>query len=95
MENLVLPEMVREAVTKSLLDLLPTMLQPRQANEAKTKEYFNVTEAAEYTRLAKQTLYQMTSNRTIPFIKKGGRLIFKQCELQEWMNQGSKTWLRK
>ncbi len=52
------------------------------------KEYLSLSEVAEYTRLAKQTIYQKTSQRIIPHIKKGGKLIFKRTEIDQWLNAG-------
>lgn len=89
-----LSELIQQAVHQGLQNLGSTLLVA-ETTRLNAKEYLNVTEAAEYTRLAKQTVYQKVSMRTIPFIKKGGRVIFRRSELQNWMNEGSKKWLRK
>lgn len=89
-----LSEIIEKAVLKGLQDISST-LPLATASGLNVKEYFNVAEAAEFTRLAKQTIYQKVSMRTIPFIKNGGRVIFKRSDLQDWMNEGSKKWLRK
>ncbi len=51
---------------------------------------FNVKEAAEFLDLAPQTLYGFTSNRTIPFIKKGKKLYFQKEDLKKWLSDGRK-----
>lgn len=89
-----LSEIIERAVLQGLKNVSST-LPVATANGLNAKEYLNVSEAAEYTRLAKQTIYQKVSMRTIPFIKTGGRVIFKKAELQEWLDAGSKKWLRK
>jgi excisionase family DNA binding protein len=40
-------------------------------------------EAAEFLRVAEQTLYQWVSKRKIPFHKQGGILLFYKSELNE------------
>jgi excisionase family DNA binding protein len=47
--------------------------------------YMDVNQAADFLKIAKQTLYQKTSAGTIPFIKKGKRVLFKRSELSEWL----------
>ena len=48
--------------------------------------------ACEFTSLAKQTLYQLVSERRIPFMKRKGskRLYFSRNELKEWILSGRK-----
>jgi excisionase family DNA binding protein len=48
-----------------------------------------VNEAAEYTRLSKPTLYRLTSTKKIPFLKVGGKLLFKLDTLTAWLNSQS------
>ena len=55
-----------------------------------TDKLFNVKEAAEYLDIAPQTLYGYTSNRTIPFIKKGKKLYFRKTDLDKWLSEGRK-----
>lgn len=90
----VISDIIERAVIQGLQNISST-LPVATTNGLNVKEYLNVTEAAEFTRLARQTLYQKVSARTIPFIKKGGRVIFKKRELQDWMNEDSKKWRRK
>ena len=51
----------------------------------------SIPEAAIYLNLAPQTLYGFTSNRTIPFIKKGKKLYFKKSDLEIWLTDGRKA----
>ena len=52
------------------------------------KEILTIEEAASFLNLTKQTIYQRTSNRTIPFYKKNKRLYFKRSELITWLEEG-------
>ncbi len=51
-------------------------------------EILDVKQAAEYLRLKITTLYEKTSEKTIPHFKKGNKLYFKRDELQEWVLGG-------
>ena len=53
-------------------------------------EYLTISQAASYLNLAKQTLYGFTSNRVIPFIKKGKKLYFKKTQLDDWLTEETK-----
>ncbi|MFZ7131967.1 MAG: helix-turn-helix domain-containing protein [Eubacteriales bacterium] len=48
-----------------------------------------ISEAVEYTRLSKPTLYRMTSTKKIPFLKVGGKVLFRLEELTAWLNAQS------
>lgn len=54
-------------------------------------ELLNVTQAAEYLNLAKQTLYGFTSKGVIPYLKRGKKLYFKKSELNKWISEGKKV----
>ena len=44
-----------------------------------------VEEAADFTRLSTKTLYTYASQKKIPHIKLGSRLLFDQVQLEEWI----------
>jgi excisionase family DNA binding protein len=44
--------------------------------------------AVAITGLAKPTIYTLTSNRKIPFLKRGKRLYFSRQRLIEWLKEG-------
>lgn len=50
--------------------------------------FINLAQAAEFLKVAKPTLYARTSAGTIPFVKKGKRLLFKKSELADWLKIG-------
>ena len=53
-----------------------------------TDELMDVDQASKFLHLAKQTLYGLTSERLIPYLKRGKRIYFKKEELLNWVNQG-------
>lgn len=65
--------------------LLEQAIAAKKALPSDAKEILNVNEASDLTGLARQTLYGMTSQRTIPFFKKGKRILFKRSELEHWL----------
>ena len=61
----------------------------QNAQQAKpTDELMDVDQASKFLHLAKQTLYGLTSERLIPYLKRGKRIYFKKEELLNWVNQG-------
>ena len=50
--------------------------------------YLNIREAGEYLGFSVHTLYSWTSQRVIPFYKRGGRVRFDKAELDKWMQEG-------
>lgn len=92
-----LPDFIKLEITKSDLEAFAQTLltQHRPATPAATaKEILTVSEAAEFTGLAKQTLYAFTSQRTIPHFKRGKNILFKRSELEIWMLQNRRKTVR-
>ncbi len=54
-------------------------------------EYLNIQQASVFLNLAQQTIYGKVSTRTIPFIKKGGKLMFQKSKLETWLLEGTKN----
>lgn len=51
-----------------------------------TPRFLTVDEASALTHFAKQTLYRRTCERSIPFTKVGGKLLFPEDKLLDWLN---------
>ncbi|MBK1851555.1 helix-turn-helix domain-containing protein [Marinobacter sp. 1-4A] len=50
------------------------------------KEIMNLEECAEFTGLKKSTLYQLTSQKKIPYFKpNGNRIFFKRADVLQWL----------
>lgn len=75
-----LKKLIREAVEESNKD--------SKKENNKLKKPLNVDQAAEFLGWAKPTLYAYTSERKIPYSKRGGKLYFDEDELIEWLRQG-------
>jgi excisionase family DNA binding protein len=80
---------LKDLITSSLKECLNDFEIISDKNNKKGS-ILTVAETAEYLKLAKQTIYSYTSNRTIPFFKKGKKLYFKIEEIHDWINMGKK-----
>lgn len=60
------------------------------AGQTQANEFLTIKEASNFLSLAPQTLYGFTSNRTIPFIKRGKKLYFQKSDLDKWLAEGRK-----
>jgi excisionase family DNA binding protein len=78
---------LKDIIKSSLSELIE---ENDQSSQKQTQRLFSLKEAAIYLHLAPQTLYGFTSQRTIPFIKKGKKLLFKKNEIDTWLNEGTK-----
>lgn len=50
------------------------------------RELLNIHEAAALLNLAVNTIYEKTSERSIPFYKHGKKIMFKKSELLAWID---------
>jgi excisionase family DNA binding protein len=56
--------------------------------EPSPKKYLlNMDEVSERLSISKPTLYRFTSERRIPFYKIGGRVLFAEEKLKEWLDR--------
>jgi excisionase family DNA binding protein len=55
----------------------------------KSKPFLTLSEAVELTGLSRSTIYRMTSQREIPHLKRGGKLLFNRAELVAWLQSAS------
>jgi len=72
-----------EIIQETLRSAKQVEKMPEQQNE-----FLNISEASDFLKMAKQTLYGLTSNRQIPFIKKGKKVYFNKSEVIAWLNEG-------
>lgn len=76
-----------------LKDLLRETLQEilKEAKDYQSKsipDILDIKQAAEFLKLKITTLYEKTSSKTIPHIKKANKLYFKRGELEQWLSEG-------
>lgn len=75
------PEELETLIQKSFTNALSTHVPPVEQEE----KFISLKQAALYLNLSPQTIYGLTSKRSIPFIKKGKKLRFLESELKQWL----------
>jgi excisionase family DNA binding protein len=83
MKKLVIERISVEDLTLLIRQVIETTLNQWQSHD----EFFTVSQASEYLKMPITTLYDYTSNKKIPFHKKGKTLHFSKQELTTWMKQ--------
>ena len=79
-----------------LTEIIHSCIQSAIANKQVTEslsaetedQLLNVKQASKYLDLAVQTVYGLTSNNKIPFLKRGKKLYFKKTDLLQWVEAG-------
>ena len=51
------------------------------------EKYLTIEDVSKVTTLAKSTLYSYVYYQTIPFLRIGGRIVFEEKELQNWIDK--------
>lgn len=72
------------AIVQSELSTVPV------TSSSERKQFLNLNEAAAFLNLKPQTIYQLTSQKRIPFIKRG-KLLFEKAALVKWLHAGTKS----
>ncbi|WP_266366631.1 helix-turn-helix domain-containing protein [Tellurirhabdus rosea] len=61
----------------------------RESSTTPQDELLTIEEASAYTNRSVATLYKDVQNRSIPFAKRGNRLLFSKSALYAWMIAGT------
>ena len=60
------------------------------------KEVLTVEEASRFMDIARSSLYKMTSDRSIPFYRPNGKMIyFEKADILAWIRQNRETAIKK
>jgi len=70
---------------QALSEIIGEEFNPSKPN---IPDILDVKQAADFLRLKITTLYEKTSEKTIPHFKKGNKLYFNKPELQDWVQSG-------
>jgi excisionase family DNA binding protein len=63
----------------------PDLTTPEAEKGKTARGYLTVRGASEFLGIAEKTIYNLVSARKIPFLKLGGKLLFKANELTAWV----------
>lgn len=83
------PEELEVLIQKSCLNALNS--QPEPSGNDPEKKFLSLNEAALFLDLAPQTIYGLTSKKTIPFYKAGKKLRFLKTDLEGWLLSNKPT----
>lgn len=72
---------LEQLIKKSVQDALREAIALRENKS----DLINIQEAAALLNLAVNTIYEKTSERSIPFYKHGKKIMFKKSELMAWV----------
>jgi len=56
-------------------------------HKSKRTVFLTPEEVAEWLRISKQTLYRLTGQRRIPFVRVGGAIRFDESDIQEYIER--------
>lgn len=76
-------DFLKQAIYSILKDLKLNTTQSESE-----QEIIDVKQAADFLHLKVSTLYEKTSDKTIPHFKKGKKLYFNKSKLIEWVQMG-------
>lgn len=86
MKRLIIERLTVEDLKEIIGEAIEETLNKKQIED----EFFTVQEASRYLKMPVTTLYDYTSNKKIPFHKKGKKLHFSKQELNAWMKSKNK-----
>jgi excisionase family DNA binding protein len=86
MRKLIIERLTVADLKVIIAEAMQESLKQRQSED----EFLNVIEASEYLKIPVTTIYDYTSNKKIPFHKKGKKLHFSKHELNAWMKSKNK-----
>ena len=67
---------------------LDATASPLQGQSAESEQLMDLEEACKFLGKKSSTIYSMTSERKIPFMKRGNKLYFLKSDLLEWVKSG-------
>jgi excisionase family DNA binding protein len=90
MEKIILSSLSLDDIASKVAEKVISLQQSNhpQKEETNENEFLTIIQASELLNLAKPTIYGLTHQSKIPFIKKGKKLYFKKSDLFEWLNAG-------
>jgi len=74
-------------IKNHLLNTATSAIETAPAPQVES-EYLTVAELSQLIKKSMGTIYNKTSKRQIPFIKKGNRVLFERQVILDWMREG-------
>ena len=74
-----------------LKQMVSEIQKTNRQQEAILPEVISIDEAAEFFRVSKSRMYQLTSRNEVPHYKQGSRVLFRRSELLAWLTKFKQT----
>lgn len=81
MRKLIIEQISLDELKNLIAEALQTVIGYHKTGD----EFLTIQEASAFTKIPLTTIYDYTSNRRIPFHKKGKKLFFIKQELSQWL----------
>jgi excisionase family DNA binding protein len=83
-----MPQAVAHIINK--IEQIESLLNSKQQQAQETDQWLNLTDLCNYhpDHPAKPTVYAWIGQRSIPYHKKGKKLMFLKSEIDTWLKQG-------
>lgn len=82
------PEQLRQEIAQAVRQSLASM--PQQAPSPPPDPPLDTNQACELLHLAKPTLYRHVQQNSIPYHRRGKKLLFFESELTQWIKKSNK-----
>ncbi len=89
-EQLILSQTSVEELAEQLARKVLEKIQAEKSKNTFAKKILSLNEFSEEYQIPKATIYAWTSQRKVPFIKKGKRLYFDREKIEEWFKTSEK-----
>jgi len=82
------PQAVAHLINK--VDKIETLLSTKQSQAQESDQWLNLSDLCKYhpDKPAKPTVYAWIGQRSIPYHKKGKKLMFLKSEIDTWLKEG-------
>jgi len=76
---------------QAIAAMVASALRPLLSNVGNktTDEVFGVKELADYLKVKRTWIYNLTHLNEIPYIKAGGKLLFRRRQIDRWLDDNS------
>lgn len=78
-------DIIIQTTKADLIDAFKIAISEMQVNPV--KKWMTLKEVSTYTGYKPPTLYKYVQEKTIPFYKRNGRLMFLKSDLDAWLNE--------
>ncbi|RYU92714.1 helix-turn-helix domain-containing protein [Emticicia agri] len=90
MEIIITTSIELSRIVQNAIRTVLTEHSSKNSESSTINEFLSINEAANFLKIPKASLYQLTSKREISFMKRSRRIFFKKSDLELWLEGGRK-----